>query len=153
MDANRVEQASGGREIEEVKPSPPPRTSPQIPDAKLPEVPRFSGYITNGSERWFALSLPTVDATKEQNERLTIGQKIGAFEIRDFDIKHAPPPLLNSDGERIELRVADSTVNDSPEQLRRRWRNLIDTSPRSIRDFYQFVPEPSYHRDLSPTRR
>lgn len=152
MDANRVHQTSLDRTIEEVRPSLPTRTSIRIPEAKSPEVPRFSGYITNGSERWFALSLPTVDATKEQNEWLTIGQKIGVFEIKAFDIQQEALSLLNSGGERIELRVAESTVNDSPEQLKRRWRNLIDTSPRAIRDLYQPVPTPLYQSVPAPSR-
>ena len=146
MDANRVEKAFPGRVIEDVGISLPTPPSTPVPEAKAPEIPRFSGYITNGSERWFALSLPTVDATKEQNEWLTIGHKIGAFEIRDFDIQQEVLSLLKSDGGRIQLRLADSTVNDSPEQLKRRWRNLIDTSPRAIRDYYQPFTEPSPFR-------
>jgi len=137
MDTLRVEHVSRSRAIQEVRPSLPTRTSTRVPEEKSPEVPRFSGYLTNGTERWFALSLPTVDATKEQNEWLTIGQRIGAFEIRDFDIRQEVLSLSKSDGHCIQLRIADSTVNDSTEQLKRRWRNLIDTSPRAIRDLPQ----------------
>jgi hypothetical protein len=95
-----------------------------------------------GSERRFALSLPTSDATKERHEWLAIGQKIGGFEIREFDIHQEVLSLTSSDGHTIQLKAADSTITDSPEQLQRRWRDLIDLSPRAIRDLPQpFAPK------------
>lgn len=130
--------------------SPHKEVGPVLPVSKItrtadaePEVPRFVGYLTSGGEQWFALSLPTVDASKERQELLTVGQKIGDFEICGFDAKKETLSLRVSGGKYFEITVADATTTESTEQLKRRWRHLIDMSPRAIRDIYPPTFAPS----------
>ena len=126
----------------EVEPESPVSKTARTADAE-PEVPRFVGYLTSGSEQWFALSLPAVDASKERQELLTVGQKIGDFEICGFDPQKEMLSLRVSGGKYFEVAVADASTAESTEQLKRRWRHLFDLSPRAIRDIYPPVVAPS----------
>jgi hypothetical protein len=109
-------------------------TTEDAAKVKASARPQFNGYLTIGRERWFALEIPASDGSSGHQSWVRTGEKIASFEIVEFDVKREILKVKDANGIESELGLAMSKVADSDEQLRRAFRELIDTSTRSIRD-------------------
>jgi hypothetical protein len=96
--------------------------------------PIFTGYLTLGSDKWFALALPGAEDGIESASWYRIGQTIGQFEIAKFDPRIEALVLKDPNGHATEITLVEGALVSSNAQFRRILDQLIDTSPRRIRD-------------------
>jgi hypothetical protein len=109
------------------------------PHREPPVLPQFIGYLTTGNDTLFALSQA---GPAENSEWVKVGQQFGDFQIVTFDTEKEVLLLRGAGGDSFEIKVVDGRVVETEEQLRRRMRDLIDTSPRAIRDLHTPVAAP-----------
>jgi hypothetical protein len=111
-------------------------------NAVAPVLPKFIGYLTSGSDTLFALSLPPFDGGINSTGFIKIGQTFGEYRIVGFDRGRELLLLKSRAGDSFEIAVVEGKVVETEEQLRRRMRELIDTSTRAIRDIHTPVAVP-----------